>query len=155
MTSQDVNYSVSIGQGRIGAAILAAGFAGVGAFLAWPWQTQTYEPAVVVATGVNLLLSIVFLRQALKRVVIRGDKVIVANWNRTFRVPLSEVRRFSSDRPGRHSRISIKPVMECENGRSIRLDALIPVLGTVSLDADIGAALRHLNNELNSRKLRR
>jgi hypothetical protein len=152
MTSRRVSYSVSIGQGRIGSAILAAGFAAVAAFLAWPWQTQTYQPAVVAAIGINVLLSIVFMRQARKRVTITDDQVIVANWNRTLRVPILEVRRFSSGQPGRYSRISLKPAMECENGSQIRLDALIPILGTVSLDADIGAALRRLHNELNVRR---
>lgn len=145
---------MSIGQGRIGAGILAVAFAGVAIFLAWPWSTGAYQPKVVAFIAVNGLLSIIFVRQAGKRVTIREHDVIVANWNRTVRVPLSEVRAFSPHQPGRYSRISLKPVRERRDGRIIRLDALIPTLGSISLDADIGAALRRLNHELSVRKIR-
>jgi hypothetical protein len=152
MSKDRKTYSVSIGQGRIGAGILAATFAGVAIVIAWPRPGQPFTLGGWILLVINAALCAIFVRQAMKRVSVRERDVLVSNWNRTKRIPISKVRAFSSHQPGRFSRISVRPVLECDDGRSIRLDALIPILGSLSLDADVVAALRRLNHEVSTRR---
>jgi hypothetical protein len=68
MTRPRPTFSVSVGQGRIGAGILAVAFASVTLFLAWPRPAQPYEPLAVALIAMNAALAILFARQAAKRV---------------------------------------------------------------------------------------
>lgn len=152
MTERASRFSVSIAQGRIGSGLLALGFALVAVFMVWPWPNQTYSLGMMVVTLVNVALAFVFIRQAMKHVAITSDHVIVANWNRTRRIPLSQAQIFTARPPRQYSRISMRPVLVLADERTIRLDALVPTLGSIGIDTDITAALHQLNTELNARK---
>ena len=167
--SRREDFSMRLAQDRGVSWFLAVFFAGVAVLFAWPWPTQTYQAEVVVMIVVNAVLAAICLRQARKRVTITDREVIVANWNRTICIPLSEVRIFAPHVPRRSSRIAVRPVLECQDGRIVRLDALFPALGTDrsairprasspalgepgSVDGDIIEALRKLNHELSTRQ---
>jgi hypothetical protein len=140
------SHRFSLGQPRAAFAILAIANVSFAAFIVF--GTGPWIPEGIILLAVNLAIATWSLRMALKEVRINDQGVLVVNAFATHRLPWSEIRRFKTAPPRRSSRLAGEPVVELNNGRTLRLTALVPYYKPSDANQDIDAALHTLNQQL-------